>query len=568
MAQTWRPMSPVSHGVDEGPAPAVQYRFFPEGAREMFQVQLPGLAAVKLPLEATVGVEHSTYLARVSEIGGIALARPALIEVRYYQVRGGGIATNPGSPEGKQLSYETALGRALSPSFEAKCLACHGDPSLSPLHESGVACETCHGPGQSHVAAGGTASTIGNPGRQSTAKATEFCARCHAGFVRVFDPQPTDLLISSEAEALRNSECYVQTGGGIGCMNCHNPHRNPAAGDPAYEKACLGCHATGVKQAASCPVSPASKCISCHMPTVQRGVYNLADHWIRVRTPAGALRKSRTSVEPRRVFLSMILARDAAAAESARRELSGGADFATVARRVSIDPSAPGGGYLGEIRLDQTEPLLRGAIAGLAPGETSPVVQVRAGFAILRRKPRDFRYQSAAHVESGTALMRRRDSAGAIREWQAALALDPHSLQALTKLGGALGQTNQIPQAIQTLSTAVSLWPDDANARYMLGVAYGAAGRPREEIDQYRRAIDLDPELTVAYFNLGSTLSDAGRAAEAAEVLRRGLQINPLSAGLYYNLSTVLEQAGDHRGAVAALETMRKIEPFGGRQVR
>ena len=568
MAQTWRPMSHATLAASEGPAPAVEYRFFPEDAREMYQVQLPGASAVKIPIEAMIGVDRSTFLARVADIDGVPLARAALIEVRYYQPRdSGSLSPNPGVPQGKQPSYETALGRALSASFEQRCRGCHGDPQRSPTHESGVVCETCHGPGQPHLDAisNGKPEGILNPGKLPGDKLVDFCGQCHSGFARVADPRPADFMISNQVESLRNSECYIQSDAGITCLSCHNPHRQAKANDPAYEKACLGCHAAEARKAAVCPVNAKTQCISCHMPKIKRATFEVTEHWIRVPAASGDAHpatQNRSHIAPRRVYLRMILTRTAGEAATVEKQLATGEDFADLARRNSIDASASDGGCLGEIWLDKTDPAIAHAAAALAQGETSPPVPVRAGFAILRREPRDFRLVADAHVEKGSTLLTEDDADGAMREFHAALDIYPNSLRALTRMGMALGRRKRIPQALEYLSRAVRLWPDDAQANYLLGVAYGAAGRGDDEVAAYRRALDLDPDLTTAWFNLGSSLAEAHRPADAVDAFLHGLDVDPLAAALYYNLAVTYEQMGEHDRARKALDTMHRIAPF------
>ena len=69
----------------------------------------------------------SSFLFRVSEIEGLKLARPALVEGRYlHSAPHGELLLSPGFPEEPPVTYETALGRVLSPDFEQKCLAWAG----------------------------------------------------------------------------------------------------------------------------------------------------------------------------------------------------------------------------------------------------------------------------------------------------------------------------------------------------------------------------------------------------------------------------------------------------------
>jgi tetratricopeptide (TPR) repeat protein len=61
-----------------------------------------------------------------------------------------------------------------------------------------------------------------------------------------------------------------------------------------------------------------------------------------------------------------------------------GEDFAAVARKESIDPSATEGGYLGLIDLSTLRPELRDALKGIEPGRTTEVIGVPSGYVILK----------------------------------------------------------------------------------------------------------------------------------------------------------------------------------------
>lgn len=84
-----------------------------------------------------------------------------------------------------------------------------------------------------------------------------------------------------------------------------------------------------------------------------------------------------------RVRLSQILTETREAAEEAAAELAAGAEFAAVARRHSVDPSAPYGGYQGELARDELPEELADAVFGLRPGEVSDVVEADYGYHIF-----------------------------------------------------------------------------------------------------------------------------------------------------------------------------------------
>ena len=66
-------------------------------------------------------------------------------------------------------------------------------------------------------------------------------------------------------------------------------------------------------------------------------------------------------------------------------ELKKGTEFGALARRVSIDPSAGSGGQLGRVELSVLSQAVQRALAGLGPGQFSPIVQVSTGFAVFQR---------------------------------------------------------------------------------------------------------------------------------------------------------------------------------------
>jgi len=70
-------------------------------------------------------------------------------------------------------------------------------------------------------------------------------------------------------------------------------------------------------------------------------------------------------------------------AEAVLTQLRAGWDFAVLAKENSLDSTADAGGYFGRLGPSQLQPQLRDALAGLHPGDYSPVLQTPSGFAIL-----------------------------------------------------------------------------------------------------------------------------------------------------------------------------------------
>jgi predicted CXXCH cytochrome family protein len=568
MAQTWQGVATriltAAYREDhtEGPAPRVSYRAARNGATGLqFETTMPGRPTVKAPIEAVIGGERHgvSFLMRVHSIEGAELARAPLVEARYlHSTHENGLALSAGFPEEKPSSYETALGRALTPSFEKKCLDCHGRPDVTNAG-GGVHCESCHGPGRSHL----DAVAAGKP-RSGIVK-IESCEKCHSGFSTLSDPLPDDLLISNQVNALENSECYIQSAAAIRCTNCHDPHQDAPSVVSRSIRTCLQCHSDRVdRHAALCPVNREGACLSCHMPEVTKGSFTMVDHWIRVHPeqPLPNGRGSETSrVRPRRVFLRIIATNQASTAAQAHDRLLKGDPFFDVASQLSVDPSAPGGGYLGEMWLDKMDSKLADVAATLRPGDMSHVIDAGSRHIILQRMPRDFRWQADQIQQQASALKAKGMLKEAAAKYQEALRIDPYFLRALIFLGATLGQQGDAQRAAGILEFAARLYPNDPAAQYNLGIAYGALGRAADEIHAYRRALEIEPDLIPAYQNLGAALYSTGQLESAIEVYHRGLDANPLSAVLYYNLGVILRDRGDVDKAKSSIAIARKIDP-------
>ena len=133
MARTWQGVTTKQLAENyfethaEGPEPAIAYAVRRTGEKAQYKVQMPGQPAVEFPVETTIGGKRHgvTFLYRVSAFQGSPLPREPLVEGRYiHSVLEHGLALELGFPEEKPATYETGLGRVLTPSLEQRCFAC------------------------------------------------------------------------------------------------------------------------------------------------------------------------------------------------------------------------------------------------------------------------------------------------------------------------------------------------------------------------------------------------------------------------------------------------------------
>jgi Tfp pilus assembly protein PilF len=130
-----------------------------------------------------------------------------------------------------------------------------------------------------------------------------------------------------------------------------------------------------------------------------------------------------------------------------------------------------------------------------------------------------------AHTNLGVALRDRGQPDEAIKEYRAAIKLDPKNAKLHSNLGNALLDRGQPDEAIREHRAAIELDPKLAPLHYNLGNALFDQKQLDEAIREYRVAITLDPKLAVAHGALGQALLQLGRFVEAREAMRRCLDL-------------------------------------------
>jgi hypothetical protein len=230
------------------------------------------------------------------------------------------------------------------------------------------------------------------------------------------------------------------------------------------------------------------------------------------------------------VTLRIIVVSSAEQAQHILDELKGGEDFATIAKRASIDSTAGDGGYLGKVALSALRPELRDSVAGLSPGQLSPVVRTPLGFAILKVESEKGPEGSSASDRGGTAATA---SIGSVKYafilggfGEAELGLnnfdkptgwnkDPRTICEVRKQ--SLAQEKQSLEDVLAPANRkirASLAPIDVlNLYYSLGEIYSYEGDMEDAVSKYNQAyqiaasqapkaqLQMDEAMGVAYLH-------------------------------------------------------------------
>jgi hypothetical protein len=235
----------------------------------------------------------------------------------YAQIKGLDITL--GYAQDVPQTVVEAAGRRMSVDETRRCFSCHttGTTNASPLRPehldnlaSGVSCESCHGPGDQHVAlikAGDKAAAKTKIKRLSNLDGDDIsqnmCGSCHRSVEDVMALHNRGGISNVRFQPYRifNSRCY-SADKRIGCTSCHSPHEPLQQSAAFYDSKCLACHqsrqeanqamkpettagkTTGEgRSARACKVGRAD-CTSCHMPGIELpGAHiKFTDHRIRI----------------------------------------------------------------------------------------------------------------------------------------------------------------------------------------------------------------------------------------------------------------------------------------------
>jgi tetratricopeptide (TPR) repeat protein len=175
-----------------------------------------------------------------------------------------------------------------------------------------------------------------------------------------------------------------------------------------------------------------------------------------------------------------------------------------------------------------------------------------------------------ARYNLGVALQRTGDDAGAARELEMVLQLNPDHPKASLNLAEALRAVGRLHEAESTLRNTLSL-SESAATRNNLGMILAQRGNTEEAITEFRRALVLAPDLTGGRTNLslalnarGVALAQAGKDELALKAYNEALNVDPTLVPALVNKGLSLAALGRDSEAIAVLEQAVRLEPADG----
>lgn len=507
-----------------------------------------------------------------------------------------------------------------------ECLTCHNAiPSHDPGTQNrytqipdGISCERCHGPASLHVAHWSERkrevleepdSTIVNPAHLTRGEQMSNCQQCHLAGITVFKEgedattfrpgrelasnktvfvpeehlvDPNWVGIDSHPLRLARSACYKASE--MTCNTCHDPHKSVAAlPENYYNTKCQNCH-TGTNNALvehscsrpgidSAEMAASGNCISCHMQkggTSDVPHVSFSDHWIR-RDPGPPLDpdKAKTVFETTEPIVLVGLQQVGRSGHLLEARTS---DTALDALEKAI---AYFNFYEQLHRLPEYLPIIvREAQRGFAGGADH--VEARIALArslvtldsvdtaldVLRAATRKYPQNNWAWFWMGSIQVENGAVDAGIGALQRAVSIQPHFLEAQTKLSEALIRAGRLDEAQLQLEEVVRQDPvHQPRSWYNLGLVYLQQRKGIQAQDAFLEASRLDPDLVDAHIQLGSAYLQQKHLKEAELAFRRAIAADENNPAGYGSLALVFLQRGETQRAKQLLQTVLRLDP-------
>ncbi|MCK5817185.1 MAG: ammonia-forming cytochrome c nitrite reductase subunit c552 [Candidatus Marinimicrobia bacterium] len=486
--------------------------------------------------------------------------------------------------------------------FNTACFSCHvsqltsiydinNDSYETQWLESGINCETCHGPAEEHnrifteAQKNGTTpdslylKTFTQSRGSSADIVNASCAYCHAKMISLteeyipgedffqhfdlvgpehsdFYPDGRDLGENYTYTSWSMSPCVQNSD--MDCLHCHTSSgRFIQKDDP--NTSCLPCHTDRVENATDHtkhqPTSSGNVCINCHMPKTTFARMTRSDHSMRPPVPAAT-----------RAYGSPNACNDCHTTESSewselfiQEHFSGKFQKETMMWANYLDQLRNGNtdnlnDILPDMLLPTNEVIQSAMIRSLQNIHDERVIPLLLYFITT---PSPLVRSSAAttlgdYLNEATikALSKAtQDPVRLVRVRAAAELLSvpqeniPHDYHTSLKI------------AIKEYENSLNTYPDQEASHFNLGHFHEEQQNFTDAARDYRRALALRPEFTEASINLGMLYYQNGRSDSALYFLQNAITHDPEHAGANLNLGLLYAELGYKQDAISSFIT-------------
>ncbi len=537
--------------------------------------------------------------------GGRLQTLPIAYDVQsrqWFDTAASGVRHFPGTERGQQVSW-----RDPGYTFNTGCYNCHmsqlstnydlkTDVYKTTWAEPGINCETCHGPSAEHNRVFRETPKGQKPADIKIISVKKFspeqhnaaCAGCHAKMSPVTATYPPgdrfydhyDIVTLEDPDFYPDGrdlgENYTYTSwlmspcgkaGKLNCITCHTSSgRYRFKAEEKANDACMPCHENKVKD----PIahthhkagSPASKCISCHMPVTSFARMNRTDHSMLPPTPSATIAYK----SPNACNLCHT-DKDAAWADKYVREWHTRDYQAPVLKRAALIDEARKRDWkhlpamLDYIAGKDRDEIFAVSLIRMVP--TSGDVRIAPVLLVVMKDPSPLVRAAGAdalqHVPTREAVQALVTATG--DEYRLVRVRAAASLAAFPNL--PLNETDKkgVEAANKEYFISLIARPDQWSSHYNLGNYYLNRNDPKQAISSYDTALKLEPRAILAMVNESMAYARMGENKKADESLKKALKVAPDNPAANFNMGLLKAEQNDTKGAEQYLRKALKADP-------
>ena len=222
-----------------------------------------------------------------------------------------------------------------------------------------------------------------------------------------------------------------------------------------------------------------------------------------------------------------------------------------------------------ERRFDEAIPILRKVLAEDPRNAFATLVLGSAYMGMARSRDAITQFRryvelvptsSYAHQWMAICHLRLGEREAALREAEAALALDPKFTDARVLKAGVLAARGEHDLAVRVLREAIATDAAKPMIRLDLAKILAEAGRTQEARGEFETLLRLEPDSVPGLTGLGALLAAEGDLEGAEAALRRALGHDPQAAQARLNLARLLERRGSEAAAAAEFQKLAEDE--------
>lgn len=165
------------------------------------------------------------------------------------------------------------------------------------------------------------------------------------------------------------------------------------------------------------------------------------------------------------------------------------------------------------------------------------------------------------YYQRGLANSAMKETAAAVKDFKAAIALDPKHIASYLAIPEAYAAADQAEFAIAAFADAVKAFPDEPLVYNNQGMYYQKIGRPNDALRSFTTAEQKNPQYFIAITNRGYTWLEGGRPVEAERDFTKSLAVNPEQPAVYGMRGTARLVQGNWQKALEDYNVVLRVHP-------